>query len=799
MDKKVFISHSSKDKAIADQICNTIENNGIGCWIAPRDIPYGNEWAGEITKALRQANICIFLFSKNSNQSKQVAKEIQIAIDNEVIIIPIRVENVEMNDVLTYYLATMHWLLEYDEKTLLDRVEKALLNPEVAPNRQNVDLSLQEHSSKIDDLFCKTFKNDEENSHSQKETPISSSVVKKLLQRKEQQIQKTYCSWINEWNNVIEISNNTSCVEFDIPKHSLCGDIGCHFTEVEKENIETIIYEVYVSYSRKANKKYFFVEKLEFSKEIKNGKKFKTYYIEDPQDDGNQLVFLHFDKENNQVLVNTGILLPDGENGHVIKVTKDPLILHFSDPDTKRINEEEFSFDNLTEEQKNDFLGGTRDTYYDIDIDSTVIIIDTETYEPIKKEIVFENGEYKAKLKIKAKRSYFSFKINPKNELDSELTDFDLAQCYYYGRGDFPEDKLKAAEIFEKISDGDSLRYLAHIWLDDSELTSDDLREGIFYLEEAEKLGNQKAGCDLIYYMMKSLYVDSMKQQDEIVEKLLQQISKMTEKDFVSAMFIAGYIYEKGVVVSKDIDKAFYYYYKAASSGEKTAKIRLGIHSTNNESDKESCKSTFCNSQNNSGFIDYCMGRFLCDTEELLVNTSDILHFYEMAADAGNYYAIKELAEVYAVGDDSSVDPNPSKAIMLYEKLIDMSDVDSNWGTRIANYYIDGKGCEKCKDNDEKAFELLSYLLTKYTGGVVANNLGWMYKNGRGCSVDYSKAKKLFESSDCKSAYYHLGDMYENGLGIDTNIPKAIELYRIAAQKGHKKAAERLNTLHVNN
>lgn len=147
MDKKVFISHSSKDRAIADQICNTIENNGIGYWIAPRDIPYGNEWAGEITKALRQASICIFLFSKNSNQSKQVAKEIQIAIDNEVVIIPIRVDNVKMNDVLTYYLATMHWLLEYDEKNLLDRVEKALLAPETEQDRQNIDLSIQEKFS----------------------------------------------------------------------------------------------------------------------------------------------------------------------------------------------------------------------------------------------------------------------------------------------------------------------------------------------------------------------------------------------------------------------------------------------------------------------------------------------------------------------------------------------------------------------------------------------------------------------------------------------------------------------------
>lgn len=110
---------------------------------------------------------------------------------------------------------------------------------------------------------------------------------------------------------------------------------GCHFTEVEKENIETIVYGVYISFSEKTRKKYYYLEKLDSSKELKNNKKLKTYYIDDPQDDGNQLVFLHFDKKNNQVLINNGILLPDGENGHIVKITKDPSILTLSNTPKK--------------------------------------------------------------------------------------------------------------------------------------------------------------------------------------------------------------------------------------------------------------------------------------------------------------------------------------------------------------------------------------------------------------------------------------------------------------------------------
>ena len=38
MAHDVFISHSSKDKPIADAICANLEGTGIRCWIAPRDI-----------------------------------------------------------------------------------------------------------------------------------------------------------------------------------------------------------------------------------------------------------------------------------------------------------------------------------------------------------------------------------------------------------------------------------------------------------------------------------------------------------------------------------------------------------------------------------------------------------------------------------------------------------------------------------------------------------------------------------------------------------------------------------------
>ena len=48
----VFISHSSKDKEIAELICNTLEARGIKCRIAPGDIQGGDDWSAAITDAI---------------------------------------------------------------------------------------------------------------------------------------------------------------------------------------------------------------------------------------------------------------------------------------------------------------------------------------------------------------------------------------------------------------------------------------------------------------------------------------------------------------------------------------------------------------------------------------------------------------------------------------------------------------------------------------------------------------------------------------------------------------------------
>jgi len=108
---KVFISHSSKDRPIADAICNHLESAGIRCWIAPRDHrirwPIGPKG---ILRGIDSCRVFVLVFSENANDSEHVRREVAKAFSLGLAVIPFRTEPVSPNRSLGYFLETVHWL-----------------------------------------------------------------------------------------------------------------------------------------------------------------------------------------------------------------------------------------------------------------------------------------------------------------------------------------------------------------------------------------------------------------------------------------------------------------------------------------------------------------------------------------------------------------------------------------------------------------------------------------------------------------------------------------------------------------
>jgi tetratricopeptide (TPR) repeat protein len=110
MPHDVFISYSSIDRHAAFAACATFEAAGIRCWIAPRDVAAGAEWAEEIIDAIETARIMVLIFSSSSNESRQVKREIELAVSRGLTIMPLRLEQIEPTRSMAYYMAGVHWI-----------------------------------------------------------------------------------------------------------------------------------------------------------------------------------------------------------------------------------------------------------------------------------------------------------------------------------------------------------------------------------------------------------------------------------------------------------------------------------------------------------------------------------------------------------------------------------------------------------------------------------------------------------------------------------------------------------------
>ena len=166
---------------------------------------------------------------------------------------------------------------------------------------------------------------------------------------------------------------------------------GKHFSITDPEGIKTVIYQV-----NETKKEYldeypkYTVERLEHTEEIVGNLNRKTYYVEEPQKNGNQLVILSFGED--RVVINTGILL-----GDEVKITKKP---------------EPFKFNTLYSEEEMEY----KDFQYTPNLKRPITIIDPETTEEVKPMLYFDEqtNEVKGKCKLKPYKSYFAFEIREK-------------------------------------------------------------------------------------------------------------------------------------------------------------------------------------------------------------------------------------------------------------------------------------------------------------------------------------------------------------------------------------------------
>ena len=167
---------------------------------------------------------------------------------------------------------------------------------------------------------------------------------------------------------------------------------GKRFSITDPEGVKTVIYQV-----NKTKKEYleeypkYTVERLEHTEELVGNYNKKTFFVANPQKNGNQLVILSFGGD--KVIINNGILLGDEE-----KKKKKPT---------------PFKFNTIYSEEEMEY----KEFQYTPNLKRQISIIDPETTEEVKPVLYFDEktNEVKGKCKLKPYKSYFAFEIRENN------------------------------------------------------------------------------------------------------------------------------------------------------------------------------------------------------------------------------------------------------------------------------------------------------------------------------------------------------------------------------------------------
>lgn len=106
----IFVSFSSKDIKIGEQLFYKLHDHELNPWISSRKIQAGEDYSLKILDAIDNSKLFILLISIESTKSRHVKAELERAFSKEREIFPIRLDNSEIPKSWEYFLSTSQWI-----------------------------------------------------------------------------------------------------------------------------------------------------------------------------------------------------------------------------------------------------------------------------------------------------------------------------------------------------------------------------------------------------------------------------------------------------------------------------------------------------------------------------------------------------------------------------------------------------------------------------------------------------------------------------------------------------------------
>lgn len=101
---RIYISYSSMDKNVADEVCRQLESREFRCWIAPRNVTARQPMSEQIFGAIKKADWILLIFSKHSQESKYVLKEMISAFELDKPIVSLHIDDSFCSGDIQFYV-----------------------------------------------------------------------------------------------------------------------------------------------------------------------------------------------------------------------------------------------------------------------------------------------------------------------------------------------------------------------------------------------------------------------------------------------------------------------------------------------------------------------------------------------------------------------------------------------------------------------------------------------------------------------------------------------------------------------
>ncbi|MDE6401016.1 MAG: toll/interleukin-1 receptor domain-containing protein, partial [Clostridiales bacterium] len=117
-DRDVFICHrtAEPDQDIADAICTRLEERGLRCWIAPRNILAGSQnYERDILKGVENSRLFLLVSSFKSIYSEDCEKELKAAVLEDKALYSFRIDDTPYDGAFEKALSSVQWLDAQDD------------------------------------------------------------------------------------------------------------------------------------------------------------------------------------------------------------------------------------------------------------------------------------------------------------------------------------------------------------------------------------------------------------------------------------------------------------------------------------------------------------------------------------------------------------------------------------------------------------------------------------------------------------------------------------------------------------